>query len=554
MSKPISRRAFLKSAVGVAGLTGGAWFLANFGGKALVAPTRTYPGQLLGPSAALGHQLRTQTPFPEPQKIVETQVAIVGGGISGLSAAWWLQKHGINDFKLLELEKSVGGNAQSGKNAITPYPWGAHYIPLPGKDAVWVRQLFEELGVIQGYDAAGLPLYDELYLCHDPQERLLKQGRWQEGLVPQLGLSASDTQQVAAFFAQMRQFKHAVGTDGKRAFTIPLAESSADAIYRNLDRLSMGDWLQKKGLTAAPLRWYVDYCCRDDYGATAEFVSAWAGIHYFASRLGLAGNAEPNAVLTWPEGNGWIVNRLKEKLSGNLNGNAMVYAVDSNLEHVTVDFIDTQTQQSCRIQAQYVVMAVPRFIAAHIVGPLQEAAPEYLSALNYAPWLVANVSLQHPPDAPNGKGAPLSWDNVSYHSPALGYVVATHQEIRRYPGKTVLTYYWPLSHLAPKNARKEALGRTHDDWAQLIAADLKRMHPSIDPLIENIDVWLWGHGMIRPSVDYVWGEARQQMQESIGNGRIHFAHSDMSGVSIFEEAQYQGVQAARKILTSLETR
>ena len=44
--------------------------------------------------------------------------------------------------------------------------------------------------------------------------------------------------------------------------------------------------LAAQGIDAPALRWYIDYCCRDDYGAGAAQVSAWAGLHYFASRHG----------------------------------------------------------------------------------------------------------------------------------------------------------------------------------------------------------------------------------------------------------------------------
>ncbi|MFO1434733.1 MAG: hypothetical protein U1F76_32410 [Candidatus Competibacteraceae bacterium] len=47
----------------------------------------------------------------------------------------------------------------------------------------------------------------------------------------------------------------------------------------------------------------------------------------------------------------------------------------------------------------------------------------------------------------------------------------------------------------------------------------------------------------------MWGEARQWIAEY--NGRIHFAHSDLSGYSIFEEAQYRGVLAAERVLDRL---
>jgi hypothetical protein len=33
--------------------------------------------------------------------------------------------------------------------------------------------------------------------------------------------------------------------------------------------------------------------------------------------------------------------------------------------------------------------------------------------------------------------------------------------------------------------------------------------------------------------------------------RIHFAHSDLSGMSLFEEAFHQGLRAAREVLQQL---
>jgi hypothetical protein len=55
--------------------------------------------------------------------------------------------------------------------------------------------------------------------------------------------------------------------------------------------------------------------------------------------------------------------------------------------------------------------------------------------------------------------------------------------------------------------------------------------------------------MVRPKPGFVWGEARLKAAESIGP--VHFAHSDLSGFSIFEEAQYRGVVAAETVLRTL---
>ena len=71
----------------------------------------------------------------------------------------------------------------------------------------------------------------------------------------------------------------------------------------------MQDWMAQNRFTSPYLNWYINYACRDDYGALARDTSAWAGVHYFASR-----DPEEKGPLTWPEGNGWIVRQLIERL------------------------------------------------------------------------------------------------------------------------------------------------------------------------------------------------------------------------------------------------
>jgi hypothetical protein len=168
-----------------------------------------------------------------------------------------------------------GVNSTSGSNAVSAYPWGAHYVPIPGEELVFTRELFSELGIIEGYDAGGLPIYNEFYLCSDPMERLFIHGRWQEGLLPHIGISEKDTRQYTEFFGTMERFRQARGGDGRRAFAIPLELSSADESFRRFDRISMRRFMSDNGWDSEPLLWYTDYCCRDDYGCTFDDVSAW---------------------------------------------------------------------------------------------------------------------------------------------------------------------------------------------------------------------------------------------------------------------------------------
>jgi len=539
----ISRRRFLKTAF----WSTGTLILSGFGlSRVLGNPKRRqFPGRIVGASSDIGHLARGGD-LPQPKDIVSVDTVIIGGGIAGLSAAHKLKKNGYKDFVLLEMESHVGGNSSFGKNEITSYPWGAHYLPLPGPEAKSVRDLLEELGVITGYDSAGLPIYNEYFLCADPHERLFIQGRWQEGVVPQVGITQKDRRQYEQFFKQMEKMKVARGNDGKRAFMIPVDQSSQDPKFLNLDKISMASYLQTNGWDSPHLSWYVNYACRDDYGLPHDKVSAWAGIHYFASRVGRGSNADSHTVLTWPEGNGWLVEQLRARVSEKVQDNSFVYSIENQDGQVLVDYLDTKTKGATRLKAKSVIFAGPRFVAARVLKDFKTKKPAYLESLQYWPWVVANVSLR---SLPRGNGAPLSWDNVSYYSESLGYVVATHQSLSLNPKKTVITYYLPLTKALPSEGRKEALMKKHQDWAQEIAQDLSKMHPGIENEIENIDVCVWGHGMIAPTVGFVWGNHRSQMLSSVGN--VYFAHSDMSGISIFEEAHYRGVSAAEKVLSNL---
>jgi hypothetical protein len=156
---------------------------------------------------------------------------------------------------------------------------------------------------------------------------------------------------------------------------------------------------------------------------------------------------------------------------------------------------------------------------------------------------VANITLD---SLPQGRGASLSWDNVAYRSELLGYVVATHQSLQMHPTQTVLTYYWPLSHKAPEAARKEALARRLGDWQQAFADELLALHPELEGRIRQLDVWLWGHAMARPTTGFIWGKERRESLKQ--HPPIFTAHSDMSGMSIFEEACTHGVTAAESAL------
>ncbi|HEX8530795.1 MAG TPA: FAD-dependent oxidoreductase [Cytophagales bacterium] len=507
--------------------------------------TAAVPGKIMGASAAAGHKLRGEHAlFAQPPAAVHScEYVIVGGGVAGLSAARRLKAGGVASFCVLELEEQAGGNASSGHNGRTAYPWGAHYLPLPNPDQTELLGFLRECGAVTGFDAAGLPVYNDYYLCFDPKERLYLNGYWQDGLIPHFGVPGADSDQIRAFLERMQTFRTARGTDGKYAFQLPVDASSADEQYRSLDRITMHAYLQSQGFTSPYLVWYVDYCCRDDYGTTVHDTSAWAGIHYFAARRGVAANAEGNAVLTWPEGNGWLVTQLARHAAGNLKTGCLVYAVTPAAGAVHVDYLDVRSGKTGRVTAGKCIVAAPQLVAGRLLKGVPNPAGAAPSPFTYSPWMVANLTLSPFPDR---QGSPLSWDNVVYGGASLGYVNARHQHLRSGRGTEpeVVTYYLPLSHTDPRTARTEALARTHAEWVALITADLSGAHPGLEKYLQRVDVWLWGHGMVRPVPGFVWSEARRQAAAPVA-GRVFFAHSDLSGISLFEEACYHGTRAAQ---------
>jgi len=480
---------------------------------------RTIAGSFVNDSFQQGHLLRDRASFPLPKQRVKVPVVIVGAGIAGLSAAWRLNKGGFKDFALLEMNDQAGGNSRWGENEITAYPWAAHYVPVPGPKAMYVRELFEELGVLKDGK------WEERYLCFAPQERLFMYGRWQDGIEPVLALTAKDREQFQRFEDQIHQFR----ATGK--FTVPMdigfSESTA-----NLDRLSFADWLREKRMDSKILNWYMNYCCRDDYGATTNTTSAWAGIQYFASR-----EAEEKGPLTWPEGNGWIVRRLLERVGQFVRTGQMVHRIVPHKSGATVFAGDTE------YQAEFAIFAAPTFLGPYLIEGM---AP--LHDFDYSPWLTANLTLDR---IPATYGGDPTWDNVFMESPTLGYVDATHQNLRTHIDRTVWTFYWALADGTPAQNRQFLLDHDWNYWKEAILHDLERVHTDIRQCGSRIDIMRWGHAMARPKPGVIYSAERQKFHNH--QGRILFANSDLSGFSIFEEAQYRGVTAAEAVLRQLSS-
>ena len=549
--------------------------LPPLGALAACSPrVRDISGGFTGIAVQRGHALRdvlAQGQLRAPSEHRRTRVLIAGGGVAGLAAARALRLAGTEDLALLELEDDAGGNSRGTQVAGIACPRGAHYLPLPGDDASEVQDFLEELGLRRR--VAGRWQYDERSLCHSPQERLYWNGAWHEGLLPVEGVGA-------ATLAQYRRFAQRVAQlSGEARFAMPTIKTwqsnrGLAHAHQALDALIFDDWLEREGFRDAHLRWYLDYCCRDDYGAGSGRVSAWAGIHYFASRHGFEapgerGDEERDAVLTWPEGNGWLTRQLAAPLvaKGQLHTATSVLRIAQGRHGVEVDALEHASGRVVRWQAERCVVALPVFIAARVV----QNPPDFLRAaaarLAWAPWLVANIHIDRPlQDRP---GAAPAWDNVLYDHEArggLGYVDAGHQRLdvgAQIAGATVLSYYQALGDWT--DGREQLLNQPWTHWRDAILQTLARPHPDIAERATRMEITRYGHAMAIPRpgdqafLSQIGLQRMPDKRRQLLNGervawlptpateRLVFAHADWSGYSVFEEAFTRGHAAGLQV-------
>ncbi|SDM13033.1 Monoamine oxidase [Oryzisolibacter propanilivorax] len=520
---------------------------------------------------ARGHALRerlAQGLDLRPDVRQRTRVLIAGGGIAGLAAARALRLAGVPDVALLELQDSAGGNSRAGQLGGLACPLGAHYLPVPGDGAPEVQDLLEELGLRRreagrwrhGGDGGR-------HLVHSPQERLYLHGHWQEGLLPLQGVGAGTLAQYRRFGARVAQLARTA------PFAMPTlgtwrAGQGLHPEIAALDAVTFDAWLAHEGLDDAWLRWYLDYCCRDDYGAGSARVSAWAGIHYFASRHGFAapgeeGDVQDHGVLAWPEGNGWLAQRLAAPLqaAAQLHTGRAVLRIDEGADGVQLDALDLASGRVERWQAERCVVALPTFIAARVLGAgAPDVVHQAARRLPRAPWLVANLHLSRPlQDVP---GAAPSWDNVIHADPVpggLGYVDAGHQRLAGgalLAAPTVLTYYQALGDVPGARAALATQDWTH--WAAPMLQSLSAAHPDLPDVATRLELTRHGHAMAIPVpgtqafLSQIGLQSNKNKGLQLSNGerarvlpvpataRLVFAHADWSGYSVFEEAFTRG--------------
>jgi hypothetical protein len=254
-------------------------------------------------------------------------------------------------------------------------------------------------------------------------------------------------------------------------------------------------------------------------------------------------------VLTWPQG----LAALASDLAGAAQPRqpwpaasvAKLRAVAEGVEALVV-VSQGGARRSVRVRARYAIAAMPLFVLQHVLAdPAGHGFVGSRDVPEYAPWLVSNFLMRAFPE--ERAGSPLSWDNVIYREPGLGYVVSTHQDIRMSrPDRTAFTAYQALTEFEPQSARRWLERAGTAELAHAASRDLRLAYGWRLPLcVERVAITVRAHAMAIPRPGFLSNPGRLALRAA--EGPIFFAHSDLSGLSLFEEAAWWGYQAAVRV-------
>ncbi|MFT6109697.1 MAG: putative NAD/FAD-binding protein [Planctomycetota bacterium] len=542
----LTRRTALKAAA--AGSLGG--LLASAGcGDVKSSARQRIGGGFVDDGVGVGHRFRDgEFGGARAAREERCRVLVIGGGVAGLSAAWRLARAGVDGISIAELGGEIGGTSRGGAmesqaGGALRCPFGAHYLPQPRTEQRAVAAFLKDAGISIGETQDGRVAVPDRLLVRDPAERIAALGYFEEGLWMRAGIHPEDDASLDRFESLTEDLMRVDGS-GQRLFDLPLRRSSTEA--RELDSVSAADWAAANGFESERMRWYLEYATRDDLGASLADTSAWAMLHYFTARVDLATKESAN-YLTWPDGNARLVRGLEGLIEPSLSRMAtgeIAVSVTPGEKSASAVTVNVATGEATHWTADAIVLATPQFVTRRLLR--EDPAADDRAAFRYSPWLVANLHLS---ERPESRGFPYAWDSVLYGSPSLGYVDASHQLDRADELDTVWTWYLPVIDSDERGAREALLARPFESWRDAILSDLRMAHSNIDEVVTKIDVWRWGHAMVKPTPGSVWGGMRQRAEASMG--RLHFAHSDLSGIALFEEANWQGTRAAEGILGQL---
>lgn len=477
-----------------------------------------------------------QGAIPAPNEDVD--VAIIGGGLSGLCTAYLLRRFRPVVF---DLRSRFGGNAQGEQWGNSPYPLGSAYLitPDPG---TFLHSLYHELGLHRVRRESFPPDTMELHGA-------IRDDYWSGG-----GMSAEE-QAAFARYAGIVQYMADEGYPD-----IPLPDDAEGAAYvRELDtRNFREDLTARMGGPLTPLlNAGVQGYFYSSFGADMEEISAAGGWNFLA--------AEEYGRWVFPGGNSYVAQALWQRLARRsqrgrplLRPGCQVFDVRKAGDQAQVAWLDPSGQPRS-LRARYVVMANSKHICKYMLKDLTTLDPakhEAMNRIDTMAYVVANVLLTEPIERDfydcfliGDETFPANSTEFQADSRVVDMLRGDYASRR--PSRSVLTLYWPL----PWHQARFTL-IADDAWqryAESLTPRLRHMLALLDlpeSAVRQIRLTRWGHAMPvaapRLIADGVTDELRRPYLD-----RVFFANQDNWALPAVEnsllDAQYVANEIRRRL-------
>jgi protoporphyrinogen/coproporphyrinogen III oxidase len=446
-------------------------------------------------------------------------VVVVGGGISGLAAAWHLRDRRI---LLLESDGRLGGRLHSEQVGDYWLNYGAHLFPAEGSV---VDTMLTDVGLrtvpVSG-SMMGMAVGD----------RALTSGRIE---TYPLRLPLPLRERIAFARAGLR-LKRAVSRYFKVAALGP-GETPADARKRvigYLDDVTFGDFMGDLPPATASI-----FACAA-HRATAEpgELTAGSGVGLFALVWGGKDSLIARNLVGGPA-------VLPETLGRALGDVVRTNATVTDLRPVGTDCHEvtyTEGGRSVSVTARHVVLALPAPAAAPLVAEIAPATSKALAGLTYGPFLSVAVLTDETTAMP--------WDDV--------YVMATpgrvfdifNNQVQALRGSAPRARGGSLMLYAGGQGAGRLAKSSDEEISAAFLADLYSLYPQARGVVKETRVHRWELGNVFAT------PGRAQLQGSLEGalgtaGTVHLAGDYFAELGSMEAAAKTGKDAAARIAEAL---
>ena len=459
-----------------------------------------------------GHLLLNSAAMPAGNTLF-TDYLVVGGGISGLSAACQLRDL---DFVLCELSAQLGGTSSSESYAGEVFSQGAHYdLAYPNYYGGETLNFLEELGVIRYESLVDTwNFVDRQYLIDVQREgQTLTSDGMREDILEPSQLRTEFLELVLPYLGEMRQPTRII----------------REGLW-TLDEISFLDFLERALKMNSSFRQGVDYQMRDDYGADAATVSALAGIHYYTCRPYYTQSVE---LFSPPEGNAYFVDKMAATLPGDrIKTSHLVKSVQKSENGFEVLVVNIENSRIDRYLAKNVIYAGGKHTLKYVFP-----ADAHLFQDNiYAPWMVLNIVLK------DGLPSEAFWQNelLGQDSTYMGFVDSASQF--RVSDARVFTAYYCF----PPDQRPYLANIRHNDQ-EIVRKTVEIVNLYFDrevsALVEKVYIKVLGHAMPVPKPHYLFRDKNPHRSEP----NLVYAGVDNSRLPLLFEALDSGIQAVKEL-------